>query len=178
MKISGFNTRLGMLATLTIGVLVTMTVPSVAMATPAGHCGHEQMSSEKMHEQMKAGLDKLEGRLEIRSSQLGAWEEFAKSVEMLRQETQKRPNDDADAATIAHYRAEWAGEFAEKLTAIADATDKLQESLTDDQRKVLNQAARHFLHAGHGWKHRTHGSCRESHEREQRGHHDDKEKDS
>ena len=57
----------------------------------------------------------------------------------------KKPNDDADASTISRYRAEKATEFARKLTKVADATAKLQTALTEDQRKVLNQASHRFL---------------------------------
>jgi hypothetical protein len=147
---------------------------------------HEQMSPEKMHEHMKARLDKLAERLEIKSSQQAAWGEFAKSVGMLAERSMKKPNDDADAATILRYRAEKATEFAKKLTRIADATAKLQTALTEDQRKILNQTSRRFLHKHHGWNHKHHGLDREGHEHEwdQRGnsdgehHHDDHNKDS
>jgi len=189
------------LPTIAIGALLMTTFNSVAMASPGGHCdqkqmsheqmsheqmSHEQMSPEKMHEHMKDRLDKLAERLEIKASQQAAWEEFTKSVGMMAERSVKKPNDDADAATISRYRAEKATELAKKLTMIADATAKLQKALTEDQRKILNQASHRFLHEDHGWNHKDHGMDREGHEHEwdQRGssegenHHDDHKKDS
>lgn len=179
------------LPTIAIGALLMTTFHSIAMASPGGHCdskqmSHEQMSPEKMHEHMKDRLDNLAERLEIKASQQAAWEEFAKSIGILTERSVKKPNDDADAASIARYRAEKATEFAKKLTRIADATAKLQKVLTEDQRKILNQASHRFLHKDHGWSHKDHGMGREDlgHEWDQRGssdgesHHDDHNEDS
>ena len=179
------------LPTIAIGALLMTTFHPVAMASPDGHCdqkhmSHEQTSPEKLHEHMKGRLDNLAERLEIKASQQSAWEGFAKSVGMMAERSVKKPSDDADAATISRYRAEKATEFAKKLTQIADATAKLQKALTEDQRKILNQASRRFLHNDHDWSHRDQGMNRECHEHEkdQRGssdgenHHDDHKKDS
>lgn len=160
------------LASLTIGF--SLMSSSVVMANPGEHCdqrqmNHEQMSPEKMHDHMKDRLDKLAERLELKSSQQAAWGEFAKSVEMLAERNVKKPSDDADAATISRYRAERATEFAKKLTSIADATAKLQKVLTEDQRKILNQASRRFCHKDHGCNHKDHGMDHESHGLDQRG---------
>jgi hypothetical protein len=61
----------------------------------------------------------------------------------------KKPGKDADAATIARFRAEQATGFAGKLTRIADATAKLQAALSEDQRKILSQTAQQVLHRDH-----------------------------
>ena len=155
------NIKLGTLAIISIWVTLMSAFFSVAMANPGGHCNRMQEGPEKMHEHMKehmkARLDKLAERLEIKSSQQAAWEEFAKSVGMLADRSVKKPDDNADAATIARYRAERATQFAKKQAMIADATAKLQAALTEDQRKILNQESRHFLHRDHGWKHMSHG---------------------
>jgi hypothetical protein len=156
MNIRNLQLKLGILATLAIGAILITTFNSVAMADSAGHYNQKQVSPEKMHEHMKARLDKLAARLEIKASQQIAWEEFAKSVGMLADRNVKKPGDDADAATVARYRAEMATEFANKLTKIADATSKLQASLTEDQRKILNQAAHRFLNRNHDWSQRNH----------------------
>ena len=157
------------LPTVVIVVLLMIFFHPVAMASPDGQCdqkrmGHEQLGPEKMHEHIKVRLDKLAERLEIKASQQAAWGEFAKSVEMLAERSVKKPNDDADAATISRYRAEMATEFAKKLTKIADATAKLQKALNEDQRKILNQAAHRFLQNDHGWSHKDHGMNREGNE--------------
>ncbi|MGA9665316.1 MAG: Spy/CpxP family protein refolding chaperone [Gallionella sp.] len=157
MNIKNLNVKLGVLTTIVIGMVLMASFHSVAMASPGGHCGHEQMSPDKMHEFMKSRLDKLEGRLEIKSSQLATWEGFSKSVELLSERHVKEPSPDADAATVARYRADRAAEMAKNLAAIADATAKLQSVLTDDQKKIFNQASHRFLHDRHGWNEHNHG---------------------
>ena len=157
------------LPTIAIAALLMISFHSVAIASPGEQCDskqmrHEQRSPEKMHELMKARLDKLADRLEIKASQQTAWEEFSKSVRTMAERNVKKPSDDADAATISRYRAEMATEFSKKLTRIADATAKLQKTLTEDQQKILNKAARRFLQRGHGWNHKDQGMDREGHE--------------
>ena len=66
------------LPAIVIGALLMSSFHSVALASPGGHwdqkqMGHEQMSPEKMHQHMKARLDRLAERLEIKSSQQVAW---------------------------------------------------------------------------------------------------------
>ncbi len=167
------NRKLGTLATLSILVALMTAFHSVAIANPAGHCDNAQMSPEKIQEQikehMKARLDRLAGRLEIKASQQAAWEEFSKSVAMLAERHVKAPADDADAATISRYRADRAAEFAKKQAAVADATAKLQAALTEAQRKILTQESRRFLRRGHGWRHMSGGRDHEGHEWNQRG---------
>ncbi len=157
------------LPTFIIAALMMATFHPVVMANPGEHCDRKQVSPETMHVHMKDQLDKLAERLEIKSSQQAAWEMFAKSVGMLAEQRMKKPNDDADAATISRYQAESATEFANKLAGIANATAKLQTALTEDQRKILNQASRRFLHRNHGWGYRIHEQYREGHESNQRG---------
>jgi DNA anti-recombination protein RmuC len=158
------NPKLGILSTIVIGTILTTTFHSYAMAATDKYHGHKQMNQEKMHEYVKARLDKLAGRLEIKASQQAIWEEFAKSVEMLADRNTKKPNDDADAATISRYRAKRATEYADKLSKIAEATAKLQEALSEDQRKILNQNAHRFLRYGQGANHTHHGMHREGKE--------------
>jgi hypothetical protein len=184
--VNDMNTKLSklILPSIAIGVLLIPTFHSIAMASPGEHCDQKQMSPEKMHEHMKARLDKLAERLEIKSSQQAAWEEYATSVEHLVERSVKKPNDDADAATISRYRADRATEFAKTLNGIAEATAKLQKVLTDDQRKIFNQASRGFLHEHHGWHGQKHEQGREGHEwgqhlnSDREGHHDEYHKDS
>jgi TATA-binding protein-associated factor Taf7 len=150
-----------------LGALLIPTFQSVALASLDEHHDQKQISPEKMHEHMKARLDKLAARLEIKASQQAAWEQYAKSVESLADRGVKRPSHDADAATISRYRADRATEFAKKLAVIADATDKLQKALTEDQRKILNQVSRRLgqhHHKHHGWHGTNHEQAREGHE--------------
>jgi hypothetical protein len=154
-----------MLSIIALGALLLPTFQSVAVASPDEHQDQKQIRAEKMHEHVKAGLDKLAERLEIKASQQTAWEEYAKSVETLADRSAKRPDHDADAATISRYRAERATEFAKKLTVIADATDKLQKVLTEDQRKILSEVLRRHDH-----NHKHHGWCGNEHEENREGH--------
>jgi hypothetical protein len=150
-NIKDMNIKFGVLATIVIGMVLITAFHSVAMASPGGHCDHEQMSSGEMHEFMKSRLEKLAARLEIRSSQLASWDEFAKSVELLSEKHVKEPGLDADAATVSRYRAETAAELAKNLATIADTTAKLQAVLTEDQKRIFNQASHRYLHGRYGW---------------------------
>lgn len=100
---------------------------------------------QSMHDRIKARLDKLADRLEIKSSQQAAWEAFENSVEKLPEKRIGRPGEGADAAAIARFRADRAEAFAEKLSGIADATAKLESVLSPDQRKIFDEASRKSL---------------------------------
>jgi hypothetical protein len=162
MNLRNVNPKLGVLAPIVIGAVLLASFHSVAKANPSESYGHKQMYQEKMREHMKVRLDKLAERLEIKASQQAVWEEFAKSVEMLADRNVKKPNDDADAATISRYRAERAADLANKLSKIADATAKLQTALTSDQRKILDQTAQRFLHHDRGINHTSRRMDRDS----------------
>ena len=110
-----------------------------------------------MQKHFKVKLDKLAERLEIKSSQQNAWENYVKSITLLADKNINVSHKDADAAALSRFRAERVAEFAKKLSVIADATEQLQAVLTADQRKVLNEATRHYLHGGHGWRKTNHG---------------------
>jgi len=154
MKLLSINPKLGILATIVTGSILIMTFRTIAIATPAEHYDRQKMDQEQMQqhmqEHMKTRLDKLAQRLEIKASQQAVWEDFAKSVETLAVRNAKRPADDADAAIIARYRADRVTELGNKLSKVADATAKLQAALTEDQRKILDQTAHHFLRHEHG----------------------------
>ena len=164
MNLLNMNPKFGILPTIAIGVTLALTFHSYAMAASAENHGEKQTRQEQMHDHMKARLDKLAERLEIKASQQAVWEEYAKSVEMLADRATKKPNDDADAATISRYRAERATEFAGKLSKIADATARLQAVLSADQRKILDQNAHNFLRHERGAYPARHGTNREGNE--------------
>lgn len=155
-----------------IVAVVTFTMAtfnSVSMANTEMRCDPKQMNSGMMHDHMKQRLDRLAGRLEIKSSQQAAWEEFSKSVETLADRNSNQPDANADAAAISRYHAERATEIAKKLTVIADTTAKLQKVLNEDQRKILNQVSHRFLHQDHEWNTHGHGSFHENHDWEKHG---------
>ncbi len=103
---------------------------------------------ERMQAMISARLDKLHERLEIKASQQATWEAFAKSLEALPQGMTPPPGKDADAATVARFRADNAQGVARKLSAIADTTARLQAVLTASQREILNEESHHFGHPG------------------------------
>ena len=55
----------------------------------------------------------------------------------------KRPEGNADAASIVRFRADMVAARAKKLGQVADATVKLQAALTPEQRKTFDQIVRH-----------------------------------
>ncbi len=138
------------------GLILISTVSSAAIANSDGYSDARKPSAEQIHEHMHHMLDKLAARLEIKASQLPAWEEFSKSLEYLPEQHVTKPGDEADAATIAKYRADQAEDFAKKLAKVADATAKLQTVLSEDQRKILNQVSRRFLHRRPDWNNNAH----------------------
>lgn len=142
----------GFLVTVAIAAVVMASINSVSMAEPGMQAEPgKQTTADSPGERIRYRLDKLSQRLEIRSSQQAAWDRFAQSVEMLAEHDIRQPGKGADAATIARYHADRATDFAKKLGVIADATDNLQKVLTEDQRKVFNQAARLAMHRRHEW---------------------------
>jgi hypothetical protein len=138
------------------GLILMSTMSSAVMANSDVHSDSGKPGAEKIQEHMHHMLDKLAARLEIKASQQGAWEEFSKAIEFIPEQNTNKPNDEADAATIAKYRADQAADFAKKWAKVADATAKLQSVLSEDQRKILNQVSRQFLHKKHDWKNQSH----------------------
>jgi hypothetical protein len=136
-----------LLATAAFGAIVATSVNSLAMADPGTQGdSSRQVRTAAMNGRIQHRLEQLSQRLEIKASQQGEWEEYVRSVSMLEDRNWKRPDKDADAASIAHFRADRATVLAKELTVIAEATDKLQKVLTEDQRKIFNQVSRLSMH--------------------------------
>jgi hypothetical protein len=119
-----------------------------AGANHAQMADREQMR-EHFREHIKARLDKLAERLEIKASQQPAWEAFAASVESLADHPGQKPDmkkdAEEDAGAMIHHRAERAAEKAKKLAGIADAADKLQAALNENQRKLFDHEVRRYM---------------------------------
>lgn len=155
--------------TLTLGVLAA----SVAMALSAGASAqspapaqgdraamHRQHRMEHMQMKVKERIAKMAARLEIKASQQGAWSEYSRALESAFSSFPNRPARDADAATVARARAEFAADRARKAAVISDATAKLQAVLAPEQRKVFDEMARRGGHRGmrgHRGMHGEHG---------------------
>lgn len=154
------------LVAVAIGTLATVLTYSVSIAnTELGGDSSRPANATAMNERIQHRLEKLSARLEIKASQQIEWEEYARYVSMLEDRNWKRPGADADAAAIAHYRADRATVLEKELTAIAEATDRLQKVLTPDQRNIFNQVSRLSMHRARAWMHHGQGmpdgSCRD-----------------
>jgi hypothetical protein len=131
-------------------VLLTA-APSLAQSHADGHrfqrmaqmtdADRAQMR-ERIQARMNQRLDRLGARLEIKASQQEAWDAYRAARASIQQARPQRPARDADAATWARFRADMAQRRAQYLATMADATQKLQEALEPQQRKVLDEIAR------------------------------------
>ena len=116
----------------------------------------------KRHEEMQAEhLKKMATHLGITASQDASWKAYT-SVLMARPTPATHPDANADAATIARFHADMAAEHAKRLASLADATSKLQASLSVEQRKKFDEIAHHMMAMHehrrwhHGWHHHHH----------------------
>ena len=123
-----------------LGAIAVAADKPAKSAPPATQMQPDRAAAHK--EMIQRHLDSLASRLEIKASQQSAWQAYAAAVQALIETGAARPGPDADAATLTRDRAERATVFARKLTAVADATARLQGALTQDQRAVLDQVTR------------------------------------
>ena len=130
-----------------------------AATPPAGdHAAmHQQHRVEHMQLKMKERIAKMASRLEIKASQQGPWGEYVKARESMLANLPARPARDADAATVAKGRADFAADRARKLAVVSEATAKLQTVLAPEQRKVFDEMARRGGHRGFGSHHAERG---------------------
>jgi Spy/CpxP family protein refolding chaperone len=150
---------LRIMAAIAISAALITGVTSTAWANPASHEEMKQNWAKHRQEWIKARLAKMADRLEIKSSQQAAWQAYVKVVEAPVDIAAKKPDAPADAATIVRARADFAAARAKKMAQVADATTKLQEVLTPEQRKTFDQMVQHALHRGqHRMMHRDHHS--------------------
>ena len=114
---------------------------------------HQAYSPQEREAWAKQHLEKEASMLEIKASQQAAWDEYAAAKLDLMNSfgamRQGKHDEVSDAAAIARKHAERLTQLAQKLTTLAQATEKLQNVLGDDQRKVLNRIASHHHHFGH-----------------------------
>lgn len=146
-------TRLMAVAAVTAALFSSAAVWAAAPGAPAD-AGQEW--ARHRQEMIKHHLDRMADRLEIKASQQGAWQAYVKTVDSIAEQPFKKPEGKSmeaklDAAAITRMRADMVAARAQKLAQLADATAKLQEILTPEQRTTLTQMV---AHAGHG---RFHG---------------------
>ncbi|BCL74480.1 hypothetical protein JHS3_02160 [Jeongeupia sp. HS-3] len=137
-------------------------VVTVAMPlTPEAHGSwsrEHRPSAEQWQQRTEARLARMANRLEIKASQQGAWDAYAKSYrETFAQPKMPARADNLDAAATLRQRAAFMNEHAKRTLQLADATETLAKSLTAEQRKVLDEMARrdgHGMHKGMRGHHR------------------------
>jgi hypothetical protein len=111
----------------------------------------------QMHKRTQAHLQQMAKRLKISDAQQAAWTEYTRTVESLFDERPTPPPADADAVALTRLRADQAAKQAQKLTQLADATARLSEALTPEQRKILTEMVRREGRGEHARKSRPHG---------------------
>ncbi len=120
-----------------------------SLASPEAQQPAWRASPELVREHLRVRVDGLHKRLEIQPAQQAAWDDFAAAVKALSERAGQRPAPDADAAALIRFRADRAADLSRRLNAIADATARLEATLTEDKRKLLDQEVRNF----HGQRH-------------------------
>ena len=128
-----------------VGSILLLTFISPVLAADTEKFNEDQVHQKKFHHFILKRLGKLSKRLTIQPSQQDAWNKYAKSVEAMANRKTDIPGKNTDAATISRFRADKALEYANGLAKVAEATAELQSVLSEDQRKILNQAARKLL---------------------------------
>jgi hypothetical protein len=133
-------------------LLAGSALPLAASAREHGYAydHHQRLDPAQRAKFAQRHLDRQAAMLEIKASQQPAWDAYAaaKLALMTGFDNAKPLPPDADAAAIARRRADRAETVAQDLGKLADATAKLQSTLTDDQRKVLDRMTRSHWH-GH-----------------------------
>ena len=141
----------------TAGLLIlAVASPSVSFAhDQACHPGErQQITPEQGGAWIKDQLDREATWLEIKASQQAVWEAYvAANIELLNGYATFKPvAPNTDAAGIVRQHADHAAVFAQNIAKVADATEKLQAVLTEDQRKVLDRIVRvHSQFPGRGF---------------------------
>lgn len=109
---------------------------------------HDRMQHRQQW--VRAHLEQDANRLEIKASQQGVWQDYAKARIALSERDFTRPAQELDPAAMVRLHADRAAEGARKLAVLADATAKLQAVLSPEQRQTLTQMMHHGLrHHGH-----------------------------
>lgn len=102
-------------------------------------------------EWMKKRLEKAAEHLGIQSSQQEAWQAYVNAIESPvgnAGHDGKRVDQPTDAAGIARRRADFAAAHAAKMMNIANATVRLQDVLTPEQRQKFDRMVAHVHRSG------------------------------
>ena len=146
------------------GLMLALASPAVSFAHDQEHHHWQQQerSSQDRTQWIKNRLTREAAMLEIKASQQSAWETYSAAALELTStygESKALPSN-PDAAAAMRLVAEQATFFAQRMGKLADATEKLQAVLNEDQRKVLDRIV--MLHTQHEGMHdRGHWQDRE-----------------
>ncbi len=129
---------------------VAITLLSSALAQAHDHAATtpaaEQATGEHSQAMMRMHLDHAADRLEIRASQLPAWETLAHAMlDLAEHHPAPSPSSQGDAATLTRALAEHATDHANKVVRVAEATAALADVLDSNQNRLLTQMTRGFL---------------------------------
>lgn len=122
-----------------------------AIATPLTSLAHEfapadgqRPSAEVRAQWANVEMEREANWLEIKASQQPAWDAYvAAHIDLMHALENFQPlASDIDAGAAMRQHADRAEAFAQSLAKVADATEKLQSVLDDNQRKVLNRIVR------------------------------------
>lgn len=137
-------------AALALGAAILTGAAASAWASPPWADGPARQEWTKQRQEwMRARLDRAANRLEIKSSQQEAWQAFVKVVEQPVDLPARKADAAWDAAAMSRWHADMSAARAKKAVQVADATAKLQEVLTPEQRKTLDQLVQRMGHRGH-----------------------------
>lgn len=140
----------------------------LCIAAPVTALAHDEVSPHMTYQSNQEDhvrwaqmhLDHEAAMLEIKASQESAWEAYsAASLELMNTYVSRKVlPPDITAAAAMRQHADQAFVFAQSLSKLADATEKLQALLNEDQRKILDRIVRlHSQAQGHhspeGWFH-------------------------
>lgn len=123
-------------------LLMVLAAPSASFASEevCHHPEHRQMAAEDRGEWVKKQMDKEAAWLEIKASQQGAWDKFAAAnIALASTMGERKTSLDADTIPAIRQHAQQAAAISQGLTNLADATEKLQSVLSEDQRRVLDR---------------------------------------
>ena len=135
------------LAAATSTLLLALISPSITFAHDQEHhqWQHRVLNPQEHVQWIKAHLEKDALMLEIKASQESVWEAYATAAIDLATNYGFPIVLPAtlDAAAAMHLYADQTAALAQRIGKLADATDKLQAVLSDDQRKILDRIVHH-----------------------------------
>ena len=104
-------------------------------------------------DRMQARLNLWARQLQITQDQQSAWKAYSQALKQMvtAPYTISFPVPDADAASIAQFRANMAAEHAQRLAAVSKATSQLQAVLRPQQQTEFNQLVGYGNGPRNGW---------------------------